>query len=57
MKEKITIEELKGIYGVTDRTLNNWRRTRDLPIVEITPQNKWVYKSDLENWEKSFRTI
>lgn len=55
MKEKITIEELKGIYGVTDRTLNNWRRTRDLPIVQITPQNKWIYKEDLLNWENSFK--
>ena len=54
MKKKITIEELKGIYGVTERTLNNWRRNKQLPIIEITPQQKWVYQDDLISWEKSF---
>jgi len=55
MKKKITIEELKGIYGVTERTLNNWRRNKQLPIIEITPQQKWVYQEDLMNWEISFK--
>jgi|TARA_B110000263_G_scaffold216426_1_gene201963 hypothetical protein len=54
MKKKITIEELKGIYGVTERTLNNWRRNKQLPIIEITPQQKWVYQEDLISWENSF---
>ena len=54
MKKKITIEELKGMYGVTERTLNNWRRNKQLPIIEITPQQKWVYQEDLITWENSF---
>jgi len=56
MKKKITIEELKGMYGVTERTLNNWRRKKQLPIIEITPQQKWVYQEDLISWENSFIT-
>jgi hypothetical protein len=56
MKKKITIEELKGMYGVTERTLNNWRRNKQLPIIEITPQQKWVYQEDLISWENSFIT-
>jgi len=56
MSERYTIKELKKIYGVTERTLNNWVRTRGLPVTEITPRNKWVYKEDLEEWENSFRT-
>ena len=56
MSERYTIKELKKIYGVTERTLNNWVRTRELPVTEITPRNKWVYKEDLEEWENSFRT-
>lgn len=55
MKEKISINQLKEIYGVTDRTLNNWIRNKDLPIVQISPQQKWVYKEDLMNWEDSFK--
>lgn len=55
MREKFTIDELREIYGVTGRTLNNWIREKNLPVVQITPQQKWVYKEDLVNWEKSFR--
>jgi len=55
MKEKISINQLKEIYGVTNRTLNNWIRNKDLPIVQISPQQKWVYKEDLMNWETKFR--
>lgn len=55
MKEKISIDQLKEIYGVTERTLNNWVRTKELPVVQITPQQKWVYKEDLLNWENSFK--
>lgn len=55
MSERYTIEQLKELYGVTERTLNNWKRNKGLPITEITPQKKWVYKDDLENWENTFR--
>ena len=55
MKEKLSIGQLKEIYGVSERTLNNWIRNKDLPIVQISTQQKWVYKEDLVNWEKSFK--
>ncbi|MDC0387087.1 helix-turn-helix domain-containing protein [Flavobacteriaceae bacterium] len=55
MKEKISIDQLKEIYGVTERTLNNWIRNKDLPVVQISSQKKWVYKEDLMNWENSFK--
>ena len=55
MSERFTIEQLKNLYGVTERTINNWKRTKGLPITEITPHRKWVYKEDLERWENSFR--
>ena len=54
MSERYTIKQLKEIYNVTERTLNNWRRNKQLPIIEITPQQKWVYQDDLISWEKSF---
>ena len=55
MKEKLSIDQLKEIYGVTERTLNNWVRNKDLPVVQISPQQKWVYKEDLVKWEDSFK--
>ncbi len=57
MSERYTIKQLQELYGVTERTLNNWKKNKGLPITQITPQNKWVYKEDLENWENTFRKI
>jgi hypothetical protein len=55
MKEKISIDQLKEIYGVTERTLNNWIRNKDLPVVQISSKKKWVYKEDLVGWEEKFK--
>ena len=57
MSERYTIKQLKDLYGVTERTINNWRNNKGLPITQITPQSKWVYKEDLERWENSFRKM
>lgn len=54
MSERLSIEQLKNIYGVTERTLNNWRKEKNLPMLEISSQHKYVYKDDLMKWEKSF---
>lgn len=54
MSERISSKELCNIYGVTERTLYNWRKKKNLPMLEISPQHKYIYKDDLINWEKSF---
>jgi len=54
MSERLTIEDLKKIYGVTERTLNTWKKTKSLPLVQISSQHKYIYKEDLISWEKSF---
>ena len=54
MSERLTIEDLKKIYGVTERTLNTWKKTKSLPLLQISPQHKYIYKEDLISWEKSF---
>ena len=53
-EERISLEELKKIYGVTERTIGNWVKSKNLPLIQITPQQKWIYKKDLISWEKSF---
>jgi len=53
-EERISINELKSIYGVTERTIGNWVKNKNLPLIQITPQQKWIYKKDLISWEKSF---
>jgi len=55
MKKRITIEDLKERYRVSKRTLYTWKKTKGLPLIEITPQQKWVYENELETWENSFR--
>jgi hypothetical protein len=54
MSERLTIEDLKNIYGVTERTLNTWKKTKSLPLLQISSQHKYIYKDDLMKWEKSF---
>jgi len=54
MNERISSEELCNIYGVTKRTLYNWRKFKNLPMLEISPQHQYIYKEDLISWEKSF---
>ena len=54
MSERLSINELKNIYGVTERTLKNWKINKDFPMLEISSQHKYVYKDDLMKWEKSF---
>jgi len=54
MSERLSINELKNIYGVTERTLKNWKKNKDFPMLEISSQHKYVYKDDLMKWEKSF---
>ena len=54
METRITIDELKNRYNVSERTLRTWKRTKGLPLREITPQNKWVYEKELKSWENSF---
>jgi len=53
-EERISINELKTIYGVTEKTIGNWVKNKNLPLIQITPQQKWIYKEDLISWEKSF---
>ena len=54
MEEKINIKGLMEMYDVTDRTISNWIKQKNLPMIEITPQQKWIYKDDLIEWERSF---
>jgi len=56
-EERFSINELTEMYGVTERTIGNWVKKKNLPLIEITPQQKWIYKEDLRNWERSFLTI
>ena len=54
MENRITIEDLKQRYRVSERTLRTWKETKGLPLREISPQNKWVYENDLKEWENKF---
>jgi len=51
---RYSVDELKNLYGVTERTLKNWKKFKDFPMLEISSQHKYVYKDDLVKWEKSF---
>ena len=50
-ESRYSVEELKNIYGVTERTLKNWKKNKDFPMLEISSQHKYVYKDDLVKWK------
>jgi hypothetical protein len=55
-KKLLDIDDLKRRYGlISDRTLKNWKKTKGLPLFEISPQHKYVWFEDLIKWEKLFR--
>lgn len=54
MENRLTIDDLKERYNVSERTLRTWKEIKGLPLREITPQNKWVYENELKKWENSF---
>ena len=57
MNERISSEELCNIYGVTKRTLYNWRKFKNLPMITISPYKRFVRKNELLEWEETYRKV
>ena len=53
MEERITKQELEKLYGVNRKTIENWVKNYNLPLIRISPNKKYVRKSDLIEWEES----
>lgn len=53
MEKRITKQELEKMYGVGRKTIENWVKKYDLPLIRVSPNKKYIRKSDLMEWEES----
>ena len=53
MEERLTKQDLERLYNVNRKTIENWVKNYNLPLIRISPNKKYVRKSDLIEWEES----
>ena len=53
MERRISKIELMEMYGVDRMTIEDWRRTRGLKLIEISTHKKYITESELRKWEES----
>ena len=56
MEERRSKKQLMELYGVNRNTIEDWRRTKGLKMIEITSHSKYILKNDLIEWEEGLRT-
>lgn len=58
-KRLISAKELLYRYGISKSTLRKWVRELQLPIMVMSDKKKYVYETELIEWEKDrgIRTI
>ena len=56
MERRLSKKDLMELYGVDRVTIEDWRRTKGLKMIEITSHSKYILKNDLIEWEEGLRT-
>ncbi len=56
MEERISKQQLQQIYGVNRLTIEEWVKTKELPLIRISSHSKYITKDDLIEWERKFLT-
>lgn len=51
MEERITKQQLQTIYGVNRMTIEDWVKTKGLPLIKVSSHSKYIRKEDLIKWE------
>jgi hypothetical protein len=55
MERRLSKKDLMELYGVDRVTIEDWRRTKGLKMIEITSHSKYILKNDLIEWENSLK--
>ena len=53
MEKRISKQELEKIYGVNRKTIEDWVKNHNLPMIQISPYKRFVRESDLLEWERT----
>ncbi len=56
MEARISKQQLQQIYGVNRLTIEEWVKTKELPLIRISSHSKYITKDDLIEWERKFLT-
>lgn len=51
-EKRISKQELMKIYGVSRKTIENWKKDYGLPIIQISSHSKFIRLEDLIEWEQ-----
>lgn len=54
MEERISKQELQKLYNVDRKTIEDWVKNYNLPMIQISPYKRFVRKSDLLEWENRY---
>jgi transposase len=50
--ERISKQQLQKMYGVNRFTIENWVKTKGLPLITITSHSKYITIEELRKWEE-----
>ena len=55
MKRRLSKQDLMEIYGVDRVTIEDWRRSRGLKMIEVSSHSKYITEEELLKWESSLK--
>ena len=55
MEKRLSKKDLMELYGVDRVTIEDWRRSRGLKMIEVSTHSKYITEKDLLEWENSLK--
>ena len=55
MERRLSKKDLMELYGVDRVTIEDWRRSRGLKMIEVSTHSKYITEKDLLEWENSLK--
>ena len=55
MERRLSKQDLMELYGVDRVTIEDWRRSRGLNMIEVSSHSKYITEKDLLEWESSLK--
>ena len=55
MERRLSKQDLMEIYGVDRVTIEDWRRSRGLKMIEVSSDSKYITEEELLKWESSLK--
>jgi len=55
MERRLSKKDLMELYGVDRVTIEDWRRSRGLKMIEVSTHSKYITEKDLLEWEDGLK--